>query len=85
MKAKLFEFFITDFEEVYAVMDDENQRLHISAVNFNYNITLDLTGELNEQIEQQTKYGEISFNKKIVQVVEKIIKELKLNYKVNAK
>jgi hypothetical protein len=76
MKAKLFNFFITDFEEVYTIIDDYNQRLHISSVNYNYNITLDLTRDLNEQVKQQTKYGEKSFNEKVLQVVEKIIKEM---------
>jgi hypothetical protein len=76
MKAKLFNFFITDFEEVYTIIDDYNQRLHISSVNYNYNITLDLTRDLNEQVRQQTKYGEKSFNEKVLQVVEKIIKEI---------
>jgi hypothetical protein len=81
MKAKLFKFFIPDFEEVYTVIDDDNQRLHISSVNYDYNITLDLTSDLNEQVKQQTRYGERSFNEKVLQVIEKIIKELELNYK----
>jgi hypothetical protein len=77
MEVKLFKFSITDFEEVYTVIDNDNQRLHISSVNYNYNITLDLTRELNEQVKQQTKYGEKSFNEKVLQVIEKILKELK--------
>lgn len=78
MEAKLFEFAITDFEEVYAVIDDEKQRLHISPVNYSFNITLDLTRDLNDQIEQQTKYGEKNFNEKVRQVAEEIIQELNL-------
>ncbi|MEK5393984.1 hypothetical protein NSQ59_27170 [Margalitia sp. FSL K6-0131] len=78
MKAKLFEFLITDFEEVYAVIDNEKQRLHISPVNYSYNITLDITRDLNEQIVQNTEYGEMGFNKRVRQVVGKIIKELDL-------
>jgi hypothetical protein len=81
MEAKLFEFPITDFEEVYTVIDDTKQRLHISPVNYSFNITLDLNRDLGDQLEQHTKYGERSFNEKVVQVIEKIIKELKLNYK----
>ncbi|MCM3111656.1 hypothetical protein [Lederbergia lenta] len=79
MKVKLFEFFITDFEEVYTVIDDENKRLHISPINYSFNITLDLTKDLTLQIEQQTRYGEMGFNKKVRQVAEEIIKDLKLN------
>lgn len=78
MKAKLFEFLITDFEEVYAVIDNEKRRLHISPVNYSYNITLDITRDLNEQIVQNTEYGEMGFNKRVRQVVGKIIKELDL-------
>ena len=78
MKARLFKFDITDFEEVYVVIDDENRRLHISPVNYRFNTTLDLTRDLSEQIEQQTKYGEKHFNEKVQQVVKEIIQELKL-------
>lgn len=78
MNAKLFEFAITDFEEVYAIIDDEKQRLHISPVNYSFNITLDLTRDLSVEIEQRTKYGEKNFNEKVRQVAEKIIQELKL-------
>lgn len=78
MEAKLFEFRITDFEEVYTVIDDKRQRLHISTVNYSFSITLDLTWDLSEQLEQQTKYGEINFNKRVRQVVEKVIKDLNL-------
>lgn len=78
MKAKLFEFAITDFEEVYVVIDDEKQRLHISPVNYSFNITLDLTRDLSVEIEQRTKYGEKNFNEKVQRVVEKIINELNL-------
>jgi hypothetical protein len=79
MNAKLFEFNIRDFEEVYAVVDSEKQRLHISPVNYSYNITLDLTKDLNEEIEKQTRFrGEVGFNKRVRQAAENIIKELKL-------
>lgn len=78
MKAILFKFVITDFEEVYTVIDNENQRLHISPVNYSYSITFDLTKNLNEQIIKNTKYGERNFNNRVRQVVEKIIKELNL-------
>lgn len=78
MIAKLFEFDITDFEEVYAIIDEEKQRLHISPVNYSFNITLDLTRDLSGEIEQRTKYGEKNFNEKVQQVAEKIIKELNL-------
>ncbi|MFE8703906.1 hypothetical protein ACFYKX_25370 [Cytobacillus sp. FJAT-54145] len=77
MKAMLFEFLITDFDEVYVVIDDEKQRLHISPVNYSFNITLDLTKDLYEQIEKNTRFGEVGFHKKVRQVVETIIKELK--------
>ncbi|MEK5394119.1 hypothetical protein NSQ59_27845 [Margalitia sp. FSL K6-0131] len=78
MKAKLLKFPITDFEEVYAVIDDENQRLHISPVNYSYIITLDLTRDLNEEIVLNTQYGETNFNNRVRKVVGKIIKELNL-------
>ncbi|MFY0521048.1 hypothetical protein ACOMCU_24965 [Lysinibacillus sp. UGB7] len=78
MRAKLFEFRITDFEEVYAVIDDEKQRIHISSVHYQYSITLDLTSNLIVQLEQQTKYGELNFNETVRQVVRKIIDELKV-------
>lgn len=81
MEAALFEFPITDFEEVYTVIDKENMRLHISSVNYHYNITLDLTADLHMQLEQQTKWGEVGFNNKVKQVVEKIIEELNLSFK----
>jgi Cdc6-like AAA superfamily ATPase len=77
MRAELFKFLITDFEEVYVIIDEENNRFHISSVNYHYNISLDLTRDLNVQIDQQTKYGEQSFNKRVRQVLKKIIEELK--------
>lgn len=76
MKANLFEFHITNFEEVYAIIDDEKQRLHISAVNYQYNISLDLTKNLSYQLEEQTKYGEINFNATVRQVVSFILEKL---------
>lgn len=78
MKAKLFEFPITDFEEVYVIIDNEKQRLHISSLNYSFNITLDLTKDLREELVQNTKYGEMTFNERVRQVVEKIIEELNL-------
>lgn len=78
MKAKLFKFFITDFEEVYTVIDEENKRLHVSSVNYNYNVTLDLTKNLNEQIDEKTKWGEQFFNERVRKVLLKIVEELKL-------
>lgn len=78
MKAKLFKFAITDFEEVYAIIDDEKQRLHISPVNYTFNITLDLTRDLRMEIEQRTKYGEKNFNEKVQQVATEIIQEFNL-------
>lgn len=78
MKAKLFKFFITDFEEVYTVIDEENKRLHISPVNYSFNITLDLSKDLSVQIDQKTKWGEQTFNNRVRQVLKNIIEELKL-------
>lgn len=78
MRAKIFKFPITDFEEVYTVIDEENKRLHISSVNYSYSITLDVTKDLKMEIEQQTKWGEQTFNKRVRQVLGKIIEELKL-------
>jgi hypothetical protein len=78
IEAQIFEFDITDFEEVYAIIDNKKQRLHISPVNYSFNLTLDLTKDLIQQIEQLTRFGEIGFNKRVRKVSEKIIKELKL-------
>lgn len=78
METKLFEFNILDFEEVYAVIDNEKQRLHISPVNYSFNITLDLTRDLNEEIVQRTRFGEMGFNNRVREVAERIIKELNL-------
>ncbi|WP_338782462.1 hypothetical protein [Metabacillus sp. FJAT-52054] len=78
MKAKLFKFPVTDFEEVYTVIDEENKRLHISSVNYSYSITLDLTKDLNIQIEQQTKWGERNFNKRVQQILFEILEELRI-------
>lgn len=76
MKVKLFEFAISDFEEVYVVIDEEKQRLHISPVNYSYSLTLDLTRDLGVEIENWTKYGDTHFNERVRQVAEKIINEL---------
>lgn len=76
MNTQLFVFPITDFEEVYSIIDNDKQRLHISPVNYSFNITLDLTRDLSEQIEQNTKFGEINFNKRLLQAVEKIVQEV---------
>ena len=78
MKAHLFKFDITDFEEVYAVIDEENKRLHASPINYSYNITLDLSlsRDLHEQLERRTQWGEMNFNKKVRKVVGKIIEEI---------
>lgn len=77
MNTRLFVLPITDFEEVYAIIDNENHRLHISPVNYSFNITLDLTRDLNDQMIQITKFGENDdFNKKVRQVVKDIIVNL---------
>lgn len=78
MEAKLFEFPIPDFEEVYIIIDEKKQRLHISPVYYSFNITLGLDRDFNEQIEQQTRYGEMNFNSRVRQAIDRIIKELKL-------
>ncbi|WP_273123419.1 hypothetical protein [Bacillus weihaiensis] len=77
MRTKLFKFHITDFEEVYTVIDDENKRLHISSVNYSYSVTLDLTRDLKVEIEQQTKLGNQNFNNRVRKALFKIIEELK--------
>ncbi|WP_025731331.1 hypothetical protein [Heyndrickxia ginsengihumi] len=78
IEANIFKFAITDFEEVYAVIDNKKQRLHISPVNYSYSITLDLTRDLKEQINKQTQWGDMNFNKRVRKVVEKIIGNLGL-------
>lgn len=77
MKAKLYEFPITDFEEVYAVIDSDKKRLHISPVNYSFNITLDLTRDLESELIQNTKYLEKNFNAKAHQVAKEIVEDLK--------
>lgn len=76
MKAKLFQFSITDFEEVYAIIDNEKQRLQISSVNYSFSTTLDLASDLNEQITQKTKYGDQEFNQKVRQILTGIIQKM---------
>jgi hypothetical protein len=78
VEVHLFKFFITDFEEVYAVIDAENNRLHISPLNYSFNITLSLKGDLHQQLEQNTQWGEMSFNANVRKVVKEIIEELQL-------
>lgn len=75
MKVKRYDFPITDFEEVYAVIDESKQRLHLSSVNYSFSITLDLSKDLNTEIEQSTKWGEVSFNQKVRKVITKIIND----------
>lgn len=77
MKPKLFQISITDFEEVYSIIDNEKQRLHVSAVNYSFSTTLDLARDLDEQITQITKDGDQEFNKKIHQVLTHIIQAIK--------
>jgi len=76
VKAKLFQFSITDFEEVYAIIDNEKQRLQISSVNYSFSTTLDLASDLNEQITQKTKYGDQEFNQKVRQILTGIIQKM---------
>lgn len=78
MEVHLFKFLVTDFEEVYAVIDKQNNRLHISPLNYSFNITLSLKGDLHEQLRQNTEWGERSFNAKVRKIVKKIIEELQL-------
>lgn len=78
MYANLFEFPITDFEEVYVVIDNKKQRLHISPVNYSYSITLDLTRDLKEQVNKQTQWGNMNFNNRVRKVTKKIIENLSL-------
>lgn len=78
VKVHLFKFLITDFEEVYAVVDTENKRLHISPLNYSFNITLSLNGNLHEQLDQNTLLGEMSFNANVRKVAKEIIEELQL-------
>ncbi|MCB5237186.1 MULTISPECIES: hypothetical protein [Niallia] len=80
MEARFFKFpNITNFEEVYIVIDKEKKRLHMSPVNYSYSITLNLDKFLNEQIEQYTKYGESNFNIRVRKVLKEIVKELNLD------
>lgn len=79
MQAMLFKTEYTDFEEVYVVIDTENERLHVSPVNYQYNITLDLHLDLYMQLENQTKWGNTDFNEKVRKVVKEIIHELELD------
>lgn len=80
MEAMFFKFpIITDFEEVYVVIDNKKKRLHMSPVNYSYSITLNLDKCLNEQIEQYTKYGESNFNNRVRKVLKGIVEELNLN------
>lgn len=76
MEAKLFKFADRDFKEVYTVIDKENKRLHISSVNYNYNITLSLTADLDWQLKAITKYEEVHLADKVKYVVNEIITEL---------
>lgn len=76
MKVHLFEFDITNFEQVYAIVDDKNKRLHISIVNFHYTLTLNLEHDLINQLMQQTTIGERNFNSDVRTVVKSIIEEL---------
>lgn len=78
LEAFLFESNITDFEEVYAVIDNKEQRLHISPVNYSYSITLDLTRDLKEQINKQTQWGDTILNNRVRKVTEKIIENLRI-------
>lgn len=78
MEAKLFTFTITDFEEVYTIIDRDTQRLHISSVNYNFNITLNLKSDLKMQIEQSTQWEELGFAKRVRKVIDKILIELNI-------
>lgn len=91
MEAKLYKFPITDFEEIYTVIDTENQRLHISPVNYSFNLTLDLTRDLKGEILKNTKHLEKNFSARVQEVIGEIISDLNLNkakitdFKVNDK
>jgi len=78
MHVRLFKFPVTNLEEIYAVVDKENTRLHISSVHYSYSLTLDLTKDLKEEIKEWTKWGEQSFNAEVRKALYQIIKELKL-------
>lgn len=73
MKANLFEFDITGFEEVYAIIDNDNQRLHVSSVNRSFSITLAFAEDMNEQIKQKMTYEDEDLNQKVNQVLTEII------------
>lgn len=73
MKAKLFEFDVAGFEEVYAIIDNDHQRLHISSVNRSFSTTLAFAEDMNEQIHQKTTYDDEDLNQKINQVLTEII------------
>lgn len=74
--ARLFEFDVTDFEEVYAIIDEEKKRLHLSIVNYSYNMTLDLTGDLMNQLKEWTRHGDTQFNETVRKVFGDIIGDL---------
>lgn len=76
MEVKLFKFSVEDFEEVYAITDNENKRLHISSVFYNYNITLDLTKDLNTQVKKWIQWEELNFRNKVRKVIDRIIFDL---------
>lgn len=84
MEVHLFKFHITNFEEVYAVLDVENNRLHISPLNYSFNLTLSLNGDLHEQLAQNTQWGEMSFNANVRKVAKRIIDELQLKFNENS-
>lgn len=83
MKAKLFEFAITGFEEVYAIIDNENQRLHVSSVNRSFSTTLELAEDMNAQMNQKTAYEDENLNQKVTQVLTEIIELMKKTDKQN--
>lgn len=78
IKTHLFTFDIADFEEVYAVIDEENKRLHISPLFYSFNMTLNLSEDLHEELERRTQWLERRFASTVQKVVREIIEELQL-------
>ena len=79
IEARLFKFPITDFEEVYVIVDKENNRLHISSFNYEYNLTLKLSNlenDLDEEINRNIHRQELNFGDKVRRITKEIITEL---------
>lgn len=78
IKAERFEVDHNDFNQVYAIIDGDS--IHISSVDYNFNITLDTRHDMKEQLDGRFRYGgDVRENEAMKAVILDVIDRLEVS------